>query len=149
MVQTEIPENPARILGTHVAMKGLQLGSVLGLVGVYPVLHYIRKIPKRQAWVTSMFVTPFVGMVVTSTMLYMKHNAGQLDETGVEDRAYRISQGTQPKVDRVTQLAMAMGLAFGALGGMGVAGSIAYSTTAIPIGIFVYKGGDMLKTITK
>ena len=143
----DMPEYPARVVTTHVVMKGFQVGSILGLVVVMPILRYIKKMPRKQAWITSMCVTPFIGAVVTSCLLYKKHLSGELDIAGVDDRAYRIAQGEQPKVDKVTQMGAIMGLAYGAFSGIGLAGSIAASTTAIPVGIIVYKGGQLIKQL--
>jgi hypothetical protein len=48
---TELPTYPARTLAMHVGLKGIEAGSVLGLVAGVPLMKFIRKVPLGTAWI--------------------------------------------------------------------------------------------------
>ena len=127
-------------LATHVAAKGFEVGAISGMMIVYPILRFVRKIPSRNAWITSMAVTPIIGCIGSSLMLVNKHIKGDLTVEGVDDRAYRISQGKQPQIDKTVALGLSMGFFYGlGVSGVGVLGTIACATSTIPGSMVIYQ----------
>lgn len=137
-------------LATHVTMKGFELGSIAGMVIVYPVLKYIRKMPSRSAWISSMAITPIVGCMVSCGMLINKHFKGVLTIEGVDDRAYRISKGNQPKVDKTVAVGLSMGFLYGlGVPGVGALGAIAAASSTVPGSLIIYQLVHAYKTQRK
>lgn len=136
---TELPSFPARVLITHVGMKGLQLGSVAGLVVGVPLLSYLRKMPLSVAWSRVMIASPVVGCAATLSLLYAKHYNTPMDEDYVDDRAFRLmnNQG-QVRADRYSIIGAAVGAAFGAVALAGVPRILSSSSTGLAVGLAVH-----------
>jgi hypothetical protein len=97
----DMPAYPARVLATHVLVKGLQVGSILGVVAATPVLSYYRKAPFISTLKNVVPVSTGVFGVIALGMLYGKVYNGSMDTDGEDDRAFRISKNQgQNKVDK-------------------------------------------------
>ncbi len=97
---TDLPRLPAVTLTAHVANKGIQAGSILGVFFATP-FHMMRKRAGfRAAWLSTVPACSAVGCVAALGMLYGKYIQGELTVEGVDDRAYRIHHHAgQKKVD--------------------------------------------------
>jgi hypothetical protein len=88
----DFPPNPAKTLIGHVATKGLQAGSVVGLC-LTPAISHFKKMQFQEAWMKTMPRASLSGLFLSLTMLAGKAtSATDMDEHGVDDRAYRISR---------------------------------------------------------
>ena len=136
----DLPMYPVKTLVTHVAMKGVQLGSIFGLVFVTPAVAFYRKVNPLTAWSRVMPIYPFVGMAITMSMLYGKHQQGILDEDGVDDRAYRIHHNAgQTAADKYSTLGAAAGAAAGAvIGKLGFRSILSAGATGAALGVGFY-----------
>mmetsp|Transcript_41383 Transcript_41383/g.54408 ORF Transcript_41383/g.54408 Transcript_41383/m.54408 type:complete len:161 (+) Transcript_41383:34-516(+) len=95
------PYCPALVLSKHVAFKGLQLGSLVGLFAVTPALKLYQKKPFINIWTKVMPISPFVGTALSLGMLYAKYQRGELNMEGIDDRAYRLNKNIgQNTVDK-------------------------------------------------
>lgn len=130
-----MPTYPGRTLVGHVATKGLQLGSIVGLI-LTPVLAWRRKAAIANVWRGFVPKATIVGTAFSSSMVYYKDMTGGLDIAGVDDRAYRIVHNEgQVKADRYSLI----GAAAGAVTGVIVGGStLPLSCTGIALGVLVY-----------
>jgi len=125
-----MPEYPARFLASHCAIKGVQLGSVLGLV-VTPGVAYFRKLNLITTHTRVAPISLIGGIGVSMGLLYYKYNEGVLDEAGVDDRAYRIANNLgQVTVDKYTFVGSLIGSSIGAILGRGGVRSILSATSA-------------------
>ena len=101
---SDLPEHPARKLIIHVAVKGLQLGSVLGFFVLTPAVayYYRRRISIKDAFRYTVPVSTIFGGILTLGMLYGKYYQGDLNSNeGTDDRAYRLHKNVgQNQVDR-------------------------------------------------
>ena len=101
---SDLPEYPARKLIIHVAIKGLQLGSVLGLFVLTPSLafYFRKRLPIRDAFRYTVPVSTIFGGVFSLALLYGKYYQGDLSSNDrVDDRAYRLHKNAgQQQVDR-------------------------------------------------
>lgn len=133
-----MPEYPARYLTIHCAVKGLQLGSILGLA-LTPPVAYFRKIPIMQAFTRTAPVSVVGGVGLVLGILYYKYYEGVLDEAGVDDRAYRLANSAgQVKVDQYTFVGSLIGASTGAVFGRGGARSILAATSVGVTSAVVY-----------
>lgn len=82
----EMPEYPARLLLNHIVLKGLQAGSVIGL-GLVPLARLVRKVPLSTGYAR---IVPITTLVVTSVSAIAPFLMN-LDDAGVDDRAFRIA----------------------------------------------------------
>ena len=146
---TELPAYPARVLITHVGMKGLQLGSTAGLIVGVPLLSYLRKIPVGTSWTRVMIASPVVGGIATLSLLYAKHYNSPMDEDGVDDRAFRlINNKGQVQSDRYSIIGASVGAAFGAVALAGVRNILASSSTGLAVG-FIFQAAEKYGMVTK
>ena len=131
-----MPSYPARTLGIHCAVKGSQVGSVLGLAVITPILAWRRKKPMSQMWKSVMLPATLFGTALSSGLLYYKDVKGSLDIAGVDDRAFRIVNSPgQNKVD----LYSAIGVGVGATSGVVVGGAVVpFACTGIALGVAFY-----------
>lgn len=112
----EMPEYPARVLTTHCAMKGVQLGSILGTAILTPAYAFYRKVPLGSSLRTCAFPGTLLGVALSLSMLYAKDYNGSLDVAGVDDRAYRLVHNEgQVKVDQYSVIGAAAGATAGAV----------------------------------
>ena len=130
-----MPTYPARTLVVHVATKGLQLGSIVGLV-LTPLLAWRRKSALATVWRGFVPKAAIVGSTVTTSMVYSMDMRGKLDIAGVDDRAYRIAHNEgQVKVDRYSLI----GGATGAVTGVIVGGAtLPLVCSGIALGVVAY-----------
>mmetsp|Transcript_20197 Transcript_20197/g.33795 ORF Transcript_20197/g.33795 Transcript_20197/m.33795 type:complete len:179 (+) Transcript_20197:58-594(+) len=143
---TELPTYPARTLTAHVAMKGIQLGSVAGLVVGVPFMNRELLKWKRggtnmfsSAWLRVMPVAPLLGLTATLTMLFVKNFRQELDDDGVDDRAFRlINNYNQMKLDQFSVIGAAVGAGAGAILRPGLRSIMASSTTGVVFGILAF-----------
>lgn len=136
---TSLPTHPARVLSVHVAQKGFQAGSLAGLFLGVPLVGYLRKIPLRSAWMRTMVPAPFIGGVVTLSMLYALDYSKPMGVDGVDDRAFRIMNNTgQVKVDKYSTVGAAVGAAVGAISLGGLSTILAGTSTGIAVGVLAY-----------
>lgn len=100
----DLPEYPARKLIIHVAIKGLQLGSVLGVFALTPAVafYYRKRLSIRDAFRYTVPASTILGGVFSLGLLYGKYYQGDLSSNdGVDDRAYRLHKNSgQQQVDR-------------------------------------------------
>jgi hypothetical protein len=125
------PHYPAGVLYAHLAMKGLQLGSVVSILGVVPILRMVRKVPLAvgfQRYVPG--VTLGAGVVTMLAPILM-----QLDQEGIDDRGRRLEfNEPQLTVDKYSVVGGGLGFTIGALarrgaiatGALGIVGSLGY-----------------------
>lgn len=138
---TDLPTYPVRTVVGHVALKGVQAGSILGLVVGVPLVSYLRKMPLKQAWVRSMTVSPILGTMAALTMLYAKHYNEPMGEEGIDDRAYRIMHNKgQVRTDQYGMTGAAIGVAIGTLVAPGVGTIMASACTGVAVGVAVHVG---------
>lgn len=141
----DLPVYPARTLAGHVATKGLQAGSLLGLLVATPAIARLRKKSMCSAWVIAVPVFAFVGAGAALGMLYNKHSAGQLTEDGVDDRAYRIHHNEgQRAVDRYSTVGGMVGLC-SVLVWRRFRSTLATAGTGIALGVLLFTGEKVLK----
>ena len=134
------PKYPSRTLLSHVAMKGIQVGSIGGLIITTPFLKYITKSSLKDAWTRSMIISPIAGGMMTLSLLYYKHTQGLLNIDFINDRAYRISKNqNQTKVDTYSIIGASIGCSIGALFiRSGMKSIISCSSTGVAVGLMYY-----------
>ena len=130
-----MPTYPGRTLAVHVATKGLQLGSIVGLL-LTPILAWRRKSSYVTVWRTFVPAATLLGGTFSSSMIYMKDIKGDMTVDGVDDRAYRIVKNkAQTKVDTYS----AMGATAGALTGVIVGGAtLPLACSGVALGVAAY-----------
>jgi hypothetical protein len=147
---TDLPKYPARTLCAHIAMKGAQLGSVIGLVSVLPY-SYFRSKPLLTAWKVTMPAGFALGMLISGGRLYRLHYQGKLDVAGVDDRAYRISKNLdQTKVDQYSFVGALAGASCGVLlsrGSLTVTNAALWS--GFSLGMAVYQAEKIMNSQEK
>jgi hypothetical protein len=138
-----MPSYPGRTLVVHVATRGLQLGSIVGLI-LTPLLAWRRKSALATVWRGFVPKAAIVGSVVSSSIVYYKDTTGALDIAGVDDRAYRIAHNEgQVKVDRYSLI----GGAAGAVTGVIVGGAmLPLACTGVALGVAAYGAEKKYKT---
>lgn len=108
---SELPAYPARTLTAHVAMKGLEFGSTIGIFLVSPAWSLLRKKPLSRTWRVATPLCAVVGFAASVGMLLQKQEQGALTVDGVDDRAYRlIHNPSQKEMDRRAMIGLALGL---------------------------------------
>jgi hypothetical protein len=100
---------PALELLFHLNMKGIQVGSVLGLAFI-PVLKVVRKTPVSKSFGAYYpLLTAASGLFVGFAPIAMG-----LDEEGIDDRGYRLEQNEpQKKCDRYSLMGLIGGSSIG------------------------------------
>jgi len=151
---TDMPKYPARTLIAHCAMKGLQVGSVLGLV-VTPIYSYFRKQPISTAYLRIVPMGTSFGLLLLGGMTGFLSYQGKLDVGGVDDRAYRISKNVkQTKVDQFSFIGAVMCTSFGVIvsrGSLPIA--LAHGCSGVALGMLSYvldenvQLGEMIKEL--
>jgi hypothetical protein len=92
-------------------MKGLELGSSVGLFVITPVWSILRKKPFMRTWRIATPLCAMIGMGASISLLVQKYEQGALTVDGVDDRAYRlIHNGSQKEMDRRAVIGLAVGL---------------------------------------
>ena len=81
---------PSRTIIYHVAFKGVQVGSIVGLFVVTPILKGYKKMAFLKAWRYAMTLTPIGGGLFASSYLCILNYQGKLTIDAVDDRASRI-----------------------------------------------------------
>lgn len=141
----DMPEYPARTLTTHVLVKGLQMGSTLGVLVLTPIVVFIRKTPFVYTWRRITPITAMAGALVSGSLLAAKsmqpHSPGSkdapMDVAGVDDRAYRIAQNAGQV--RMDQLSLLGGMCGGAVGAVLLRGAVAASAASgIALGVLYF-----------
>ena len=137
---TEMPEYPARVLFSHCMMKGVQLGSVVGVFVTTPVMKATGKLPMEVTFRSAMPGSLFGGVALSLALLGGKVYQGALDVAGVDDRAYRIVKNKgQVAADRASVLGMMSGAAVGAIKGrFSPLTIVAYSCGGVTAGLGAY-----------
>jgi hypothetical protein len=138
----EMPAYPARTLLLHCAMKGVEF-SVLGLL-LWPLAA--RRSGSFAASFRPVFLgLPCAGLVATALALAAK--ARNMDDAGVDDRAFRIARSaSQNAVDREALIGAAVGAAAGAvLVGGGLSGVLATASLGVAAGV-AYHAVEMEET---
>ncbi len=116
----DMPEFPARVLLSHCLAKGLEW-SVLGLVA-WPL--WMPRFGFSAAFRRAFIVAPAVGTAGTALLLgYKAAFAHDMDDPGVDDRAYRISRSASQTAvdDKAWRWGLAGASAGAVLGSHGVA----------------------------
>eukprot|EP01038_Epipyxis_sp_PR26KG_P006226 gene6226-8579_t len=133
---TDMPVYPAKTLAQHCAMKGAQLGSIAGLVLFTTPYKFIRRVPFPLAWTTVVPISTFIGCAASLGMLYAKN----LDEDGVDDRAYRISKNDgQVLVDKCSMIGAVCGTVVGTVvGEFKFSKLLASASTGLALGVGFY-----------
>lgn len=139
----KIPTYPAATLAFHVATKGAQLGSCAGL-GISVMASVVSVcLGRKRPELFRKIMVPFtlLGVGATSGLLYGKHYRNELDDLGVDDRAYRIVNNEgQNKVDKYSL----GGLLAGALAGVIVGQNFfTLSFAGLALGPCFYKAEGM------
>lgn len=130
----DLPLYPARTLASHVAMKGLELGSSIGLFLISPAWSIVRKKPFMRSWRIATPVGAMMGLAASMGLLMQKYEQGALTVDGVDDRAYRIMHNqSQKETDRRAIIGLAVGLSSIILF-RGVGNAVAAGLTGISIG---------------
>lgn len=127
----KMPEYPARVLSIHMLHKGLQTGSIIGVISIVPYI-LLRKVKMADAWRKAV---PVATMIVTPVCVAVPHFMG-LDVAGVDDRAFRLTKNVgQNKVDMYSTIGLGIGAATGAITGLGL---LPCATTGIALGTVAY-----------
>ena len=130
-----VPTYPGRYLAIHVATKGLQLGSIVGLV-LTPIIAWRRKKAIVDVWRNFVPGATIVGTTFTSSMLYGMDLKGGLTIPGVDDRAYRIAHNKgQVKVDQYSLIGFGTGAVVGTIVGGAI---VPLACTGIAMGPMAY-----------
>lgn len=141
---SDLPQYPVRTLVGHVAMKGVQVGAVAGLVAGVPLIAYLRKLPASHAWRRVMPIAPVIGSALSLTGLFVLNYTKPMGFDGIDDRAYRIMHNKgQVRVDQRTILGGAIGAAVGTAVAPGLVSILAASSTGVAAA-FVYDKGESL-----
>jgi hypothetical protein len=142
----DLPVYPAKTLAGHVATKGAQLGSVVGLFVATPAVMKLRKMPLIAAWAVAVPVSAAVGTSIALGMLYNKHYSGILDNDGVDDRAYRIYHNPgQRTVDRYSAYGATTGLLSVVLFRR-FRFTLASTATGVAAGVLLFAGEKVLRS---
>jgi small-conductance mechanosensitive channel len=89
----------------------------------------------KRAFLLVTPITPFIGGAVMLVSLYNKN----LDDAGVDDRAYRLSQNAkQNEVDKIAYTGGLVGLSAGVLGNIGLQASLSMSGLGLASGLIVF-----------
>jgi hypothetical protein len=136
----DMPLYPARVLTAHCAVKGIQAGSLIGLLVVTPFQYFVRKTPLTQAWRSAVPTSAVAGTALSFGLLAYKGYQGALDVAGVDDRAYRISQSQgQVKVDRYSMIGGLTGASVGAVvSRLGLRSVLASGCTGVAVAVLYY-----------
>jgi hypothetical protein len=131
----QMPMYPGRTLAVHVATKGLQLGSIVGLA-LTPILAWRRRTSMVKVWRNFVPMSTLLGATVSTSMIYGKDLKGDMTVEGVDDRAYRIVKNkAQTKVDTYS----AVGATAGAVTGVIVGGAtVPLFCTGVALGVAAY-----------
>lgn len=146
---TDLPTYPARTLAAHVATKGMQVGSMFGMLFATPSLMWLKGKPFCSAWAVALPASATVGTCIAFCMLYHKHVKGALTDEGVDDRAYRIHHN-------IDQRKLGKYSAVGAVAGMCSVilwrrsrFTLATSATGVAAGVFLFVGEKIMYPFTK
>lgn len=106
---------PSAILIKHVAAKGLQVGSLLGLLAS-PMYAVVRGKPIVATTLSGLLWAPPAGFLLSMGMLAYK--AVDMDEDGANDRGFRIHvHPGQNRVDTLCLVGSLVGASVGAIFG--------------------------------
>ncbi len=137
----DMPEYPARTLIVHILNKGLQMGSLFGLIIITPSIAIFRKQSFGEVWKRAMPLSAMLGTVACAGLLTYKaqdpSSTPAFDAAGVDDRAYRLAKHEgQTKMDKY---AFVGGLIGGGVGGVILRSALVASTsTGIAFGSMYY-----------
>lgn len=136
---TNLPTFPARTLLTHVAWKGVQLGSVAGVV-ISPLYAIVRAQPLTSVYRKVLWRTTVAGTVGSLALLAYKEFQGELTVEGVDDRAYRIHvHKKQTAIDNMSLLGACFGATAGAIvGTRGHKSVVTGALTGVAAAVAVY-----------
>jgi hypothetical protein len=136
-----MPEYPARTLIVHILNKGLQMGSLFGLIIITPSIAIFRKKSFGEIWKKAMPLSAMFGTITTTGLLTYKAQDSAtvpaFDAAGIDDRAYRLVRHEgQNKMDKY---AFVGGLIGCGVGGVLLRSALVASTsTGIALGSMVY-----------
>lgn len=134
------PPYPARVLFKHVAIKGIQIGSVVGVV-VLPFIAGVRGQSIARTLKTGLPFFAATGAYASLGLLFGKNYKGDLTLAGVDDRAYRIkNNATQNKVDYYSGIGAVTGITLGAVISGSITAALATSVAGVAIGVASYAG---------
>lgn len=135
----DMPTYPARFLLQHTVIKGIQVGSVGGVL-LFPFVSLVKKYGLAKSWRYTLPVSASVGVAGALSLLYYAHTQGKLDIAGVDDRAYRIKHNEgQNRVDLYSGIGAVSGAALGVVGSKTVIFSaLAGSLTGVAAGVAFY-----------
>lgn len=124
------PHYPAAVLFAHLAMKGVQAGSIIGLA-LIPILNLARKTPMSASYHKVLPAATIIGGILVPLAPF----AMRLTQDGIDDRGCRLEQNyPQLLVDKYSVAGAGAGAAAGALlrqgffpgGSVGVAAGVGY-----------------------
>jgi len=136
----EMPKYPGATLVMHVATKGLQAGSLLSAFVVMPAL-YLRggAALRNKLFPRVMTALPIITSAVTTSMLYGMVQNKNIDNAGIDDRAFRLTRNKgQIMVDKFTAVGAAAGSFTGMLTGTPVIASAFSGAAAGVVGYFAF-----------
>ena len=136
----EMPKYPGATLVVHVATKGLQAGSLIGAFVVLPAL-YLRggSALRNKLFPRVMTALPIITRGVTTSMLYGMVQSKNIDDAGVDDRAYRLTRNKgQILVDKCSAVGAAAGTLTGLLTGTPIIASAFSGTAAGVVGYLAF-----------
>jgi hypothetical protein len=139
----DFPAYPAVVVLKHVLAKGLQIGSVAGVTVSLPYA-LVRGQPFGATLRHGLLMGPVYG--VLANMMLLGYKTLEMDEEGVDDRAYRISRNAgQNSIDTHALVGgLAGATASAVLGKRGFFGSVVPATSfGIAVGCGIY-GATML-----
>mmetsp|Transcript_93743 Transcript_93743/g.183802 ORF Transcript_93743/g.183802 Transcript_93743/m.183802 type:complete len:176 (-) Transcript_93743:29-556(-) len=137
---TELPTYPVRTFVGHVAMKGVQAGSILGLAIGVPLIAYLRKMPISKAWLKVMPIAPIIGTIGSLSLLYGKNATTPFGSDGIDDRAFRIMHNKgQVKVDKYSVVGSVLGMGCATVMAPGIGPIFAAASTGVAVGCAYYK----------
>ena len=134
----DMPVYPARTLMKHCAMKGLQMGSVFGVIAI-PVISLLRRRELVKSWKSNMPFYSLIGVGVGLSALYGSVYYKKIDVAGVDDRAYRIIHNkSQNEVDGYSHYGAIAGATLGILSTGSISVAAASAMTGIALGVISY-----------
>lgn len=146
----DMPRYPARVLASHLTMKGVQVGSFLGGI-LAPAWVMVRKNKAGNANRAIFSLSWMSGLAFSYGYAYQLYLEGKLDDDGVDDRAYRITKSAgQVKCDKYSFLAGMAGATTGVILGRGHKGAIlAFTSLGVAAGVLLQVTEDRIMPIVK
>mmetsp|Transcript_12148 Transcript_12148/g.12222 ORF Transcript_12148/g.12222 Transcript_12148/m.12222 type:complete len:179 (-) Transcript_12148:94-630(-) len=142
----DMPVYPARYVIQHTVMRGVQVGSVVGMVAS-PLFSLVRGKTLGRSMRIGLPLSAALGGSLSIIYLCVLESKGKLDIAGVDDRAYRLKHNADvQRVDQYSSIGGAAGLAIGVIASGHISTAIAASLAGIGASsVFALAGEAFIK----